>query len=180
MISITEAITRLGVSEEFIRLSLEASHPEDYDTIEYISLLEFEVIAKTLESHATGKAISSADNNQIALQGQQDLATKTSEVIEIFDVGDALDLTRLNTVLAFISAKKHAADYTTVYTETFSSELRQHQEQLKSSMLTTIHAINNFSSSDFLTEQGIALLTPKPTRKYSDEALQILKASLPN
>jgi len=180
MISITEAVTRLGVSEEFIRLSLEASHPEDYDTIEHISLEEFEVIAKTLESYATGKAILSADSDQIEKSRQEDLATRTRGVIEIFDVDEALDLTRLNTVLAFISAKKHAADYTTVYTETFSSLLRQHQEQLKSSMLTTIHAINNFSSSDFLTEQGITQLTPKPTRKYSDEALQILKDSLPN
>ncbi|MBA3920416.1 MAG: hypothetical protein H0X31_01385 [Nostocaceae cyanobacterium] len=168
MISITEAITRLGVSEEFIRLSLEANHPSDYDTIDEISLEEFEAIAKTLESHATG-------NNQIALPSQQDLATKTSELIEIFDVDEALDVTRLNTVLAFISAKKHAADYTTVYAETFTSELQQHREQLKSSMLTTIHAINNFSSDDFLSQQGITKLAPKPKKNYSEEALQILK-----
>jgi len=168
MISITEAITRLGVSEEFIRLSLEANHPSDYDTIDEISLEEFEAIALTLESHATG-------NNQIALPSQQDLATKTSELIEIFDVDEALDVTRLNTVLAFISAKKHAADYTTVYAETFTSELQQHREQLKSSMLTTIHAVQNFKSDNFLSQQGITQPVPKPKKNYSEEVSKLLK-----
>jgi hypothetical protein len=196
VITIKEAAQKLGVAEEIVRFSLEDAYPDTFDSLEEISLAEFEVVAQSMKAKATGEDVKviegsalyeanaptnapttapNASPSALTTQQQQAIVTGTVNALNEFAGSYTLSLDQLVQALAFTTAQKSVDNFVEIHSTVLSTGLEGYLEQVATEFTTAAHIVTNTKASDFLASKGI-----KPTRRTADKAVQEILSLSPN
>lgn len=147
VITIKEAAQKLGVAEEIVRFSLEDAYPDTFDSLEEISLAEFEIVAQSMKAKATGEDV---------------------KVIE----GSALYEANAPTIASATAPANAPANASTTAPNASPSALTTQQQQ--AIVTGTVNALNEFAGSYTLSlDQLVQALAFTTAQKSVDNFVEI-------
>ncbi len=189
-ISIAEACTQLAMPEQMLRLALQPSHPEDFDSLKELPLEEFAVIAQTLQRKALGGGESpqeqpqpSQEPKETALTPSPPSSVSTEQRLRLesgavnaltqFAGEYVLTLDKITSALAFTASHASLKNFVQIHSGVFRNGLEDYLEEFAEEMTVAAHSISQVSAKDFLLNNGIV---PKDRRanKAINEILNLV------
>ncbi|MBD2681557.1 MULTISPECIES: hypothetical protein [Nostoc] len=182
MVSIKEVCELLEMPEEIIRLSLQESHPDDFDSLKEISFAEFETLVQILKQKAEQEnngqvaAIAPSTNNTLPVPEQQKIINGALNALSEFAGNYTLTIDKITSTLAFISGQSVVNNFVHIHSNTIRNGLEDYLDELAGELTAAAHSIKGVDAKDFLAQRGI---TPKQrTVQKSLEEIMNLAANI--
>lgn len=172
-ITIKKAAVDLGIAEDAYRFMLADFMPDNFESVSKVPLDVADLVVKALQAKTEGQALAPiADDSSLSIKEQQSIISGVNNTLADFCESIVIESHNLTTAIAFIAAKRNAANFRHTYESVFSDEVGKYVDELSLALAMTAQKINDTTPNDFLSQRGITPRQPS-TSKAVEEILNL-------